>query len=133
MSNSIKTMFINYNEEMIDSGIDKMILRDWDGVIFINPFTYRESNKNFIEIEGYDKTKSEADEKIKLLIDKCKIEALKEQDRELGLKILKNLEIHIDKIMSIKEGIDYNKLRKYLWLQRTNQMEPRSKLVKNQI
>lgn len=118
VSDMLKIMFENYKEAMVYYGIDKMLLFDWDSELFINPFTKRESLKNFIGIEGYEKDKQpKTPEKTHELIEWCKFEGLKQEDKDSQLNILKNVKSHISKLESDKEEIDYNTLRKYLWLQ----------------
>ena len=88
-------------------GVDKMLVSDWDGVVFMNPFSWSQSLEKMLsdkpmEIPSFfDDTK---DLKTNLI----------ETDAETHSAVLQNLENEIEKLKS-DENND-NVLRKYIWL-----------------
>lgn len=89
----LESLYKTHKEFMSDYSIDKLLISDWDGLVFINPF-------NLIEI-----TLKDVDIK-----DRPKVI---EEDKKLKSEISENVQKKIDKY---KKEEDYGILRKYLWL-----------------
>ena len=93
--NSLKSFSKTHKDIISKYCIDKLLISDWDGLVFINPF-------NLIEVSLANLDTEHKRQK-----------AIKENE-EIQLEIINNVEKQIKKYKG-KEGY-YNVLRKYLWL-----------------
>ncbi len=108
--NILKYMFENHEEDMTLIGVKKILIRDWDGVIFINPFNLSDVYEEFLK----DKDTISRLKAHGILADDV-LKDYKKEDRNFQSKVLKNVEDKIKELKS-KDKTDYNILKKYLWL-----------------
>lgn len=94
LANILKDLYKTHKNKMSHYCIDKILISDWDGLVFINPFIFSRLHANIT-----DTTESEKHDAI-------------ERDKNMASSILKKVE---DKIIKYKEENDYNILRKYIW------------------
>lgn len=89
-------------------GIEKILVSDWEGSVFINPFKKAQSNEKLILKGNIEKP---------LYFDDGNdvIGNLSEIDKKAIMKIVKMLETEIKKIESDENG-NRNVLKKYMWL-----------------
>lgn len=116
--NILKDMHENHRKDMEILGVDKILVRDWDGVIFINPFNNFEVYENAMQGKRF-KRRFKRRFNRPLLRNDLKI--LEKADKDLQLEILKNVEKKI-KELKLKRETEINKdkidnvLKKYYWL-----------------
>lgn len=87
--------------------IDKLLVSDWDGLVFINPFNLGESSFNLrkeIDIKKLESYNEKLDDKANM--------AVFEKNQENYLEQIEN----IISIIESEEIIDKNVLKKYIWL-----------------
>ena len=86
----LKDMFENHEKGMTYIGIKKILIRDWDGVIFINPFNKFEVYEEYLK----DKNTKSRLKKHGILADDV-LKDYKNEDRDLRSKILENVNVKI--------------------------------------
>lgn len=106
----IKRLWKTQKSVILDFGIEKLLLTDWEGTPFINPFTPTQSMGNMME-------------------NKFKESKLSEIDNKFQIEIKQNL---INKINEHKFNGDNHILTKYLWFKELLMwnMDPESSKIK---
>lgn len=109
----------NHKDILYPLGVDKLLVSDWDGSIFINPFNLsQESEETPLEMENSVFQKALLELERENLSFNGEIDDLRsrflEIDYDAQIRVSKNLEYKIEKLSSDK--IDDNILRKYIWL-----------------
>lgn len=119
----LKTSWISMDDELSIMGMDKVIISDWDGSIFINPFNHFQSLEKMIK-NNLTKT-SLYEETNGLTINSVK------SDYEFHIRVLKNLENKISEI-KLDDKMDNHVLRKFIWLKELLKwnMDPESSKIK---
>lgn len=104
-------------------GVNKMLISDWDGSIFINPFNLSQALEKMF-LEGYIGKTYFIDEK------KDVKTQLIEIDSKAQLRVLNNLNNNIRELKS--DETDDNVLKKYIWLKELVKwnMDPESSKIK---
>jgi hypothetical protein len=102
-----KRLWANHKDTISLFGVDKVLISDWDGSVFINPFNFSQALENMIS-EGHTKKPSVYDESKDLKTN------LVEIDYKAQIRVLKNLENKIKKLGYA--NTDDNILKKYIWL-----------------
>jgi len=105
-------MFENHEKDMDLLGVKKILIRDWDGIIFINPFNQFDVSEKWIKSE---RMKPKIRKKLGRPLSKQDIKNYKKEDRNFRTKTLDNVDAII-KDEKEKDETDYNILKKYLWL-----------------
>lgn len=104
----LKTLWTNRKEILSLYGMEKLIIKDQEGLTFINPFSYAQSMEKLIS-EGYTEKPSVYDKNKSLKTN------LIEADQRVHDRFLEQIEIEI-----IEEKLNVNPdkrtLKKYLWL-----------------
>ena len=97
-------LWIDQKDTLSLLGVDKMLISDGEGIVFINPFNFAQVTEN-MSLAGHVKKPSVYDESKDLKTN------LVEIDHKAHMRLLKNLE---NKIEEYKENNSV--LRKYIWL-----------------
>lgn len=119
----LKTYWKRQEEELSHWGIEKLLVVDWDGSVFINPFKKGESSINLFLSGDIEIPPSLKDKDIsKYLIEK---------DHEITKEILSMLKKETETI-KLNENMSKNVLKKYIWLQQLAQwnLDPKISKIK---
>jgi hypothetical protein len=118
-----KWFWANHKDTISLFGVDKLLISDWDGSVFINPFNLSQALENMV-LAGHTKKPSVYDESKDLKTN------LVEIDYKAQMRVLKNLENKIEELRS--DQIDDNILMKYIWLKELVKwnMDPESAKIK---
>lgn len=120
----LKIMIKDQKDDMALLGVDKMLVCDNNGIVFINPFNPQEAYSKYANQESF-KEKVKEEYGVPLPAEHTKIAKIR--DSNLQSRILKNVE---NRIVEYKD--DYTILKKYLWLKeliKWNQ-DPKSSKIK---
>jgi hypothetical protein len=116
--NILKDMFENHKEDMVSLGVDKILIRDCEGIIFINPFNKFEVFEKHMRTKRFqDKLKK----KFGITLQEHHLKSFIQKDVDIQSQISKNVEDKIDEVKSNKNEYKSQKkydniLKKYYWL-----------------
>lgn len=104
--NRFKKFWIKNKDTVSLFGVDKLLISDWDGSVFINPFNLSQALENMV-LTGHTKKPSFYDENKDVKTN------LVEIDYKAQMRVLNDLNT---KIEELKDKNDDNVLKKYIWL-----------------